>query len=90
MVEAIAGSRRRGGRAARHELRSAPIPAAEMPVWPGLEGGRYKPLSDAQVRRIHEAALEVLETVGLADAIPSCVVSQIELIARWFACRSSL
>ena len=73
MVEATASSRRRGGRAARRELRSAPIPAAEMPVWPGLEGGRYKPLSEAQVVRVHEAALEVLESVGLADAIPSCV-----------------
>ncbi|RMD60666.1 MAG: methyltransferase, partial [Alphaproteobacteria bacterium] len=36
-------------------------------------GGRYKPLSDGDIRRIHEAALHILETVGLSDAIPSCV-----------------
>jgi len=37
----------------------------------GMSGGRYKPLSDADVLRIHHAALEVLETIGLADATPS-------------------
>jgi len=73
MAEAQAYVRRRGGRAARRELRTTPIPAADRAVWPGLEGGRYKPLSEAQVARVHEAALEVLETVGFADAIPSCV-----------------
>lgn len=30
----------------------------------GLEGGRYKPLDDADVLRIHEAALAVLERTG--------------------------
>jgi trimethylamine--corrinoid protein Co-methyltransferase len=32
---------------------------------PGLEGGQYRPLSDEQVRRIHEAALSVLERTGV-------------------------
>ena len=64
---------RRGGRAARRALRAAPIPEEERPVRPGLEGGRYKPLSDADVGRIHDAALDVLETIGLSQAIPSCV-----------------
>ncbi len=32
---------------------------------PGLEGGRYKPLTDADVLRIHEAALTVLERTGV-------------------------
>jgi len=39
----------------------------------GLEGGRYRPLSDADVEKIHRAALDVLEQIGLADAIPSCI-----------------
>lgn len=30
--------------------------------------GRYRPLSDADARRIHDAALTLLETVGLANA----------------------
>ena len=73
MVEARASARRRGGRAAKREARAAPIPASEMPVWPGLEGGRYQPLTQDEVVRIHRAALEVLEKIGLAEAIPSCV-----------------
>jgi len=31
----------------------------------GLVGGRYKPLTDDQVRRIHEASLAVLERTGV-------------------------
>jgi trimethylamine--corrinoid protein Co-methyltransferase len=44
-----------------------------MAVRPGLPGGRYRPLVDAEVERIHGAALDVLERVGLSDAIPSCI-----------------
>ena len=64
---------RRGGRAARRALRAAPVPEEERPVRPGLEGGRYKPLTDEDVNRIHDAALDVLETIGLSQAIPSCI-----------------
>ncbi|MDJ0609502.1 MAG: trimethylamine methyltransferase family protein [Kiloniellales bacterium] len=73
MTGAEVVTRRRGGRSARRELRAAPIPEAERAVKPGMEGGRYKPLTDAEVEKIHRAALDLLETVGLADAIPSCV-----------------
>jgi trimethylamine--corrinoid protein Co-methyltransferase len=38
-----------------------------------MSGGQYKPLSQSDMERIHATALELLETVGLADAIPSCV-----------------
>jgi trimethylamine--corrinoid protein Co-methyltransferase len=64
---------RRGGRAARRELRATPIPAAEQAVRPGLAGGHYRPLGADDVVRIHRAALDVLERIGLSDAIPSCV-----------------
>ena len=64
---------RRGGRAARQALRAAPIPEEQRPVQPGMEGGRYKPLTEAEVLRIHEAVLDVLERIGLSQAIPSCV-----------------
>ena len=67
------GHRRMGGRAARKKLRAAVTPVEERPVRPGLEGGRYKPLTDNDIARIHEAALVVLETIGLQDAIPSCI-----------------
>lgn len=65
--------RRRGGRSARRASRAAPPAAADRPVWPGLEGGRFRPLDDGDAQRIHETALQVLEQIGLAGAIPSCV-----------------
>ncbi|MFM7045979.1 MAG: trimethylamine methyltransferase family protein [Ilumatobacteraceae bacterium] len=64
---------RRGGREARRALRAAPLANEIRPVNPGMESGRYKVLTDAEVVRVHEAALDVLEHIGLADAIPSCV-----------------
>ena len=66
-------TKRMGGRAARRALRAAPTPEEDKPVRPGLEGGRYYPLTDAEVKRIHEAALDVLANLGLSQAIPSCV-----------------
>jgi len=61
---------RGGARAARRAARSAPLPDSLRPVRPGMPGGRYKPLCDADVLRIHHAALDVLENIGLADATP--------------------
>lgn len=37
---------------------------------PGLPGGQYRPLTDEQVRLIHEAALTVLEETGI-EVMPS-------------------
>ncbi len=37
---------------------------------PGLSGGWYRPLADSDIRRIHEASLEVLERVGI-EVLPS-------------------
>ena len=70
---AVAPSRRTGGRAARVAARSAPLAENLRPVRPGLPGGQYKPLSDANVKRIHEAALDALEQIGLANAPKSGV-----------------
>ncbi|MBX3578498.1 MAG: trimethylamine methyltransferase family protein [Rhizobiaceae bacterium] len=66
-------SRRAGGREARRAIRSAPLAEDVRPVRAGMEGGRYKPLTDAELDRVHEAVLTVLETVGFANAIPSCI-----------------
>ncbi|GAB4353107.1 MAG: trimethylamine methyltransferase family protein [Kiloniellaceae bacterium] len=65
--------RRAGGRAARQALRAAPLAQDLRPVRAGLSGGQYKPLTEAGVMRIHEAALDALEQIGLADAPPSGV-----------------
>lgn len=42
-----------------------------------MKGGRYRPLDDAGVLRIHEAALEALETIGLSQAPPSGVEAMV-------------
>ena len=60
--------RRLGGRAARRAQRAAPLQEELRPVRAGMSGTRLKVLSDAEVQRIHEAALQVLEEIGLADA----------------------
>ncbi len=73
MVEQAVAQRRRGGREARRELRAQPLTVDQKPVRPGLASGRYRPLTDHEVERIHRAALDVLEQVGLGDPIPSCV-----------------
>ena len=75
MVQARAAEsrRRRGGRSARVQERAAPLSEEIRPVRGGLAGGWYRPLSQSGVKRIHEAALQILEEVGLASAIPSCV-----------------
>ena len=66
-------SRRSGGREARRAMRAAPLADDIRPVRAGLEGGSYGPLSRNDQERIHEAVLTLLETVGFANAIPSCI-----------------
>ncbi|GAA6162408.1 trimethylamine methyltransferase family protein [Pelagimonas sp. KU-00592-HH] len=61
-------TRRSGGRAARRAARAAPASEEARSIRPGMSGGFYKPLSDSQVKQIHEAALVALEEIGLADA----------------------
>ncbi len=65
---ATLSSRRAGGRAARVAMRAAPLAENVRPIRPGLPGGQYRPLTEANVRRIHEAALDALENIGLANA----------------------
>ena len=64
---------RSGGRAARVAARGAPLADNIRPVRPGMSGGQYKPRTEAGMQRIHQAALDALETIGLADAPPSGV-----------------
>ena len=59
---------RSGGRAARTAARAAPLAEALRPIRAGLTGGRYNPLTEADVAAIHEAALTALEDIGLCDA----------------------
>ena len=68
-----ARARRSGGREARRAMRAAPLADDVRPVRPGLEGGRYRPLERHDLERINEAVMTVLETIGFANAIPSCI-----------------
>ncbi len=72
-VEVKEKRRRGGGRAARVAMRSAPLAEDQRPVRPGLQGGQYKALTDAEVARIHSAVLDALEVVGLSQAPDSGV-----------------
>ena len=62
---------RTGGRAARVAARQESRPDAV--VWPGVEGGAFKPLAERDIQRIHEAALHILETVGIGDPSPELI-----------------
>ena len=66
-------SRRSGGRAARKALRSAAPSEDQRSIRPGMEGGTYRPLTQGDMQRIHQTALDALEQIGMADAPPSGV-----------------
>lgn len=57
----------RRGRARRAEARADDTGSRPAP---GFTGGTYRPLSVGDIERIHDAALEVLERIGIADPIP--------------------
>ncbi len=59
--------RRRGGaRAERLKQRKANTPA--QAVWPGIEAGQFKPLTQGDMEKVHRGALEILAVTGVADA----------------------
>ncbi len=41
----------------------------ERAIWPGIEGGKYRPLSEPDMQNIHHAALHILERTGIRDPI---------------------
>ena len=75
MTEPARKSRRSGGRSARHVARASALPDELKPVKPGFEGGRYKPLSDADVQKVHKGALDVLANIGMGE-VPDVLVEK--------------
>ena len=63
-----AQKRRSGGSKARRAIRQGK--AKKAVVHPGLETGNYKPLSEHDIKKIHDTALDVLENIGISDPIP--------------------
>ena len=66
-------ARRLGGRAARKALREAPLAEDIQPITPGLESGMLKPLAQSDVEKVNDAVMNALETIGLSQALPSCI-----------------
>ena len=42
-------------------------------IWPGIEGGRYRPLSTEGVQSVHDTALRILAEIGLSGASARCL-----------------
>ena len=61
----VAQHGKRGGRRERLAQRAAK-PAVD-PCPPGQIGGTYKPLSDSDLRRISDTALDLLEKLGIGE-----------------------
>ena len=72
---------RTGGRAARIAARLSPGANAPNPAPTGVTGGQYRPLGEADVQKITDAAFQLLETVGIGDVPP-----QIQVCARDRGC----
>ena len=67
-------SKRRRGSSARELKRAQRARGPQhAPVKPGLSGGRYQPLNEQELQRIHQAALDVLARVGMGESIPLLV-----------------
>ena len=58
--------RRDNARRARIKQRQQQV---QTSVIPGQIGGRFKPLSESDINKIHHAALDLLENIGVADPI---------------------
>jgi trimethylamine---corrinoid protein Co-methyltransferase len=58
-------AKRGGGRESRLALRAAKPTVDPCP--PGQSGGDYKPLQDAEIQRIYDTALRLLETLGMGE-----------------------
>jgi trimethylamine--corrinoid protein Co-methyltransferase len=59
-------------RRARRRQRQAQRTASSNVVYPGLEGGSYRPLNETDIRQIHEASLKVLEHTGVQVLASEC------------------
>ena len=64
---------RAGGRRARQKKRAEPLAEDIKPVRAGMHGGTYRPLSEQDVQKVHEAVIDVLENIGLSQATKTCV-----------------
>ena len=65
-----------GGRSARRKDRAHGAgQGATAAIWPGVEGGAYQPLSEAEIRMIDDVAMRILEEIGLRSATPEAIAT---------------
>lgn len=67
-------SRVRSGRNARRATRQGGAGSGPtISIWPGIEGGQYRPIPKDGVEAIHQTALRILAEIGIASATPRCI-----------------
>ncbi|MCP9481117.1 trimethylamine methyltransferase family protein [Shimia sp. CNT1-13L.2] len=67
-------TRRSGGRAARRlERADGAGTGPTEAIWPGISGGQYKALTDAELAMIDDTAMRILEEIGLKGATQTCI-----------------
>ena len=77
-TEQIHPSRRRRKRSNREKLREERSDGIKPDaVHAGLTGGKFRPLSEHDMERIHATALDVLEQIGIGEPTPSIIESAI-------------
>ncbi len=59
------GRKRR--RAGRSGAQPGPSGLREAPIGPGMHGGRYQPVDPLDIKRIHDASLDILEHHGIGN-----------------------
>lgn len=73
-------SRRAGGRAARIATRqAAPV---QHPCLPGQRGGQYRPLSDSDLKSVHQTSLRILDEIGMGQVPPLLAEQAVSAGAR--------
>ena len=54
----------------------------ERAVRPGMEGGAFAPLTESDMQRVYDTALELIDEVGMGDPIPEFVEAVTEAGGR--------
>lgn len=67
-------SRVRSGRNARRAARQGGAGSGPTTsIWPGIEGGQYRPIPKHGIEAIHQTALRILAEIGIASATSRCI-----------------
>lgn len=67
MADGARRKTRAGGRKARIAARAAGLDDDHRPTKPGQIGGRYQPLTEAELARVTDASLDVLSNIGMSQ-----------------------